>query len=120
MLSAHSDQPADSDHLRTDGPIPTSDGARRASQAQPRPNPVALNLLDDPVEKVTDTTAEQVRADFEKFLESFVDEETGENYYIAQIKAMREQEVQTIYVDFAHLLAADDLLAETIMNEFYR
>ncbi|KAJ3040792.1 MCM DNA helicase complex subunit mcm6 [Rhizophlyctis rosea] len=98
-------------------------GSQPANQR--RPNPLALNLLKDDIPRVVDSTAEHVRADFERFLNEFVDEEITDpevekRIYIAQIKSLRLQERTTIYVDYEDLLAWDQTLAMTVMMQFYR
>lgn len=40
--------------------------------------------------------------------------------YIDQIKAMRYSEITTLYIDFSHLLTADDVLARAIRDQYYR
>jgi DNA replication licensing factor MCM6 len=40
--------------------------------------------------------------------------------YIDQIKALREHQQTTIYVDFQHLLSFDDTLALTISVQYFR
>lgn len=44
----------------------------------------------------------------------------GEFIYIDQIHTMREYELTTLYVDYGHLLRADDILADAIQKQYYR
>lgn len=44
----------------------------------------------------------------------------NELVYVEQIKAMRDSEITTLYVDFTHLLDRDDVLARAISDQYYR
>jgi len=44
----------------------------------------------------------------------------SELIYIEQVKAMRDYELTTLYVDFSHLLERDDVLARAISDQYYR
>ncbi|KAI9000197.1 MCM2/3/5 family-domain-containing protein [Gaertneriomyces semiglobifer] len=88
--------------------------------ARRRPNAFSNNVLQDGVPRVIDATAEQVRADFEDFLNQFGDSATGTYPYIDQIKYLSTAEITTVYVDFAHVTQYSEVLATTIMNEYYR
>jgi len=44
----------------------------------------------------------------------------GELIYIQQIHDMREMDITTLYVDFAHLLDREDVLADAIQKQYYR
>ncbi|KAJ3050447.1 MCM DNA helicase complex subunit mcm6 [Rhizophlyctis rosea] len=104
---------------------------------QRRPNPIALNLLKDAIPRVVDHTAEQVRQDFENFLNGFTEEGSDNaepgmdvdgnaqdkpdpHIYITQVKSLRQHERTTVYVDYDHVYAWDQTLALTIMVQFYR
>ncbi|TPX59094.1 hypothetical protein PhCBS80983_g02737 [Powellomyces hirtus] len=101
--------------INTDG----EPGSSMSRQRPRRPNPLALNVLNDDIPRVIDTTAEQVREEFENFLETFTEDE--ENLpYIDQIKHLSKAEITTVYVDYAHLSATDDMLASAISSQFYR
>lgn len=41
-------------------------------------------------------------------------------FYIEQIKAMKEYEMTTLYVDFSHLLEREEVLARAIQSQYYR
>ena len=46
---------------------------------------------------------------------------TEKNYYIAQVRGMREYSLSTLYVDFQHLMTANDgVLANAVANNYYR
>jgi DNA replication licensing factor MCM6 len=48
-------------------------------------------------------------------------EEGGDRqFYIEQIAAMKEFELTTLYVDLAHLSAANAVLARAIVEQYYR
>ncbi|CCA74171.1 probable MCM6-involved in replication [Serendipita indica DSM 11827] len=102
-------------------------GAQRQKGRRARMN------LDVP--PVRDATGEKVMESFELFLKSYTENVTlpstptpdgyggaGENeyVYIDQIKAMRDAEITTLYVDFSHLLNRDDVLARAISDQYYR
>ncbi|WVW82867.1 hypothetical protein I302_104879 [Kwoniella bestiolae CBS 10118] len=91
------------------------------------------------IPRVKDATGEKVMESFALFLENFTEQiafpETpasfnGENplpatadeskFYIEQIKAMKEFELTTLYVDFGHLLEREEVLARAIQSQYYR
>ncbi|CCG82654.1 DNA replication licensing factor mcm6 [Taphrina deformans PYCC 5710] len=86
--------------------------------------------LDKQIPKVSDTTGEKIRETFEKFLREYQDTEINptptastqnEKFYIAQIHAMKQFELTTIYIDYEHLAKFDDgVLAEAIVAQYYR
>ncbi|KAG8861529.1 MCM DNA helicase complex subunit mcm6 [Serendipita sp. 411] len=95
---------------------------------------VKMNL---DVPPVRDATGEKVMESFEQFLKTYTENVTlpatptadgygaagaGENemIYVDQIKAMRDAEITTLYVDFSHLLDRDDVLARAISDQYYR
>ncbi|CDH09013.1 probable DNA replication licensing factor MCM6 [Zygosaccharomyces bailii] len=77
------------------------------------------------VKKVDDMTGEKVREAFEQFLEDFSVEfeETGESdkVYLAQIEFMKIYDLNTIYIDYQHLLMRENgALAMAISEQYYR
>ncbi|ODQ77585.1 hypothetical protein BABINDRAFT_172682 [Babjeviella inositovora NRRL Y-12698] len=78
------------------------------------------------VPRVVDVTGEKVREYFEQFIEEYVDAETAhDNYdgrlYVAQIHAMKEYEMLTMYIDYQHLLQKENgSLATAISDLYYR
>jgi hypothetical protein len=44
----------------------------------------------------------------------------SELIYIEQVKAMRDYELTTLYVDHSHLLEREDVLARAISDQYYR
>lgn len=44
----------------------------------------------------------------------------AEHVYIDRIHAMCEYELTTLYVDYSHILLADDILADAIQTKYYR
>lgn len=49
------------------------------------------------------------------------EDDDGERYYyIEQITGMKDFELTTIYVDFAHLNTAENVLARAIAEQYYR
>ncbi|WRT67336.1 uncharacterized protein IL334_004306 [Kwoniella shivajii] len=93
----------------------------------------------DSIPRVKDATGEKVMESFALFLENFTEHvafpETpasfnGENpipatadeskFYIEQVKAMKEFELTTLYVDFGHLLEREEVLARAIQSQYYR
>ncbi|KAF9077066.1 MCM2/3/5 family-domain-containing protein [Rhodocollybia butyracea] len=103
-----------------------------ASRKRRRPRPQQqgdIPLVQDPVgERVTET--------FETFLKTFTedialastpmsdgdipDAPEGELVYVEQIHTMRAYELTTLYVDYGHILAKDDVLATAIQTQYYR
>ncbi|KAJ6539697.1 MCM2/3/5 family-domain-containing protein [Mycena capillaripes] len=85
---------------------------------------------------VKDAVGESVVEAFEKFVKTFThgvalaatpgsdgdipEAQDGEVVYVEQIHTMREYELTTLYVDFAHLLLKDDVLADAIQKQYYR
>lgn len=41
-------------------------------------------------------------------------------FYVDQIKAMKDYELTTLYVDFGHLLEREEVLARAIQSQYYR
>jgi DNA replication licensing factor MCM6 len=48
------------------------------------------------------------------------DAQQTELIYVEQVRAMRDYELATLYVDFSHLLERDDVLARAISDQYYR
>ncbi|KAJ7129333.1 MCM2/3/5 family-domain-containing protein [Mycena epipterygia] len=85
---------------------------------------------------VKDAVGESVVEAFERFLKTFTqgialaatpgsdgdipEALDGELVYVEQVHTMREYELTTLYVDFAHLLLKDDVLADAIQKQYYR
>lgn len=42
------------------------------------------------------------------------------HFYLNQIMAMKQFELTTLYVDFAHLYASESVLANAIADQYYR
>lgn len=86
----------------------------------------AARRRDVAVSKVVDVTGEKVREYFEAFLELFTDPgvqdtQFGGLVYLAQIHAMKEYDMQTMYVDYEHLLTVENgVLAQAIQGDYYR
>lgn len=82
------------------------------------------------VDRVLDPTGEQVRESFEQFLQNFVDEENIEEdgdsvfegkMYLAQLEAMKIYELNTIYINYNHLVTVENgVLASAIIDQYYR
>lgn len=91
------------------------------------------------VVKVKDATGEKVMESFMMFLENFTESITltstpstpfpptpshpssdSQFFYIDQIKAMKEYELTTLYVDFGHLLEREEVLARAVRDQYYR
>ncbi|EEB91844.1 hypothetical protein MPER_09732, partial [Moniliophthora perniciosa FA553] len=85
---------------------------------------------------VRDPIGESVTETFESFLKSFtedvalastprsdggiLDMPEGDLFYVEQIHQMRENELTTLYIDFGHILAKDEDLANAITQQYYR
>ncbi|RKP02965.1 hypothetical protein CXG81DRAFT_10117 [Caulochytrium protostelioides] len=78
-----------------------------------------INMINNTIMRVEDQLAEQTRREFLHFLQQYVDA-AGESYYINQIKNFRYQDITTLYVDFEHVFAYSDVLANTIVQEYHR
>ncbi|KIK67747.1 hypothetical protein GYMLUDRAFT_36511 [Collybiopsis luxurians FD-317 M1] len=105
-----------------------------ASAARKRRRPRTQQPGDIPL--VQDTVGERVTEAFETFLKTFTedvalastpmsdgdvpDAPEGELIYIEQIHTMRAYELTTLYVDYGHILAKDDVLATAIQTQYYR
>ncbi|KAJ3102958.1 MCM DNA helicase complex subunit mcm6 [Phlyctochytrium planicorne] len=110
-MDALSDAPSQNANANNEQDAPAP---RRQSR---RPN---INILNDAIPKVPDTTADEARKSFETFLKTFTYEGTNELYYIEQIKNLPEANSTTVYVDFDHVLNQDEVLANLIQTQFYR
>ncbi|KAJ3722670.1 MCM2/3/5 family-domain-containing protein [Lentinula raphanica] len=123
---------------RTDA-LALDDEAEGGDQQEPtasrkRRRPTTQQLGDVPL--VQDPVGERVTSGFETFLRTFTedvalastpmsdgdipDAPEGELVYIEQIHTMRAYELTTLYVDYGHLLAKDDVLASAIQTQYYR
>lgn len=51
---------------------------------------------------------------------SYEDPETRQLMYIEQVKNLSRSESTTVYVDFSHLEAVNEVLAEAIQSQYYR
>ncbi|KAK8869610.1 hypothetical protein IAR55_000177 [Kwoniella newhampshirensis] len=92
----------------------------------------------DSIPRVKDATGEKVMESFALFLENFTDQialpdtpasfnaapppatADESKFYIEQVKAMKEFELTTLYVDFGHLLEREEILARAIQSQYYR
>ncbi|KAJ7044696.1 MCM2/3/5 family-domain-containing protein [Mycena alexandri] len=88
------------------------------------------------VPPVKDSIGESVTETFERFIKTFTngvalaatpgsegdmpDALNAEHVYIDRIHAMCEYELTTLYVDYSHILLADDILADAIQTKYYR
>lgn len=68
-----------------------------------------------------DEKAVHVEKVFFDFLKSFrAAEGGGEAYYDAEVEAMRANDSDTMYIDFAHVMRFNDVLQRAISDEFLR
>ncbi|KAI8460143.1 minichromosome maintenance protein 6 [Phakopsora pachyrhizi] len=90
----------------------------------------------DDVPRVRDETGERVQEKFEEFLENFtqvvdngaassnVSSPSGTNSrrkaYIYHIKALKEYEIATLYLDYSHIQSDEPVLAKAISDQYYR
>ncbi|KAK0551395.1 MCM DNA helicase complex subunit mcm6 [Tilletia horrida] len=142
--SINGDDDDDQEMISEDGPqdgnaSPQANGRagapneRQADDTEPRrrgrqqPRQADLRNLED-VPPVTDDTGERVRESFAEFLENFVDDtvpsdvsqESRDPLYIDQIKALRDFQRTTLFVDFSHVLRYEEILARAISEQYYR
>ncbi|KAJ1564625.1 MCM DNA helicase complex subunit mcm6, partial [Cladochytrium tenue] len=123
MLSAAvpTSDPATPMPLDGDGDVGAGAGgglANAAARAKAVRRPT-INLLNDRIPPVVDATAEAACIDFQRFLTDFTDDD-GVPYYLEQIRSLPNHDSTTVFVDFAHLLQSDELLAELIKSQYYR
>ncbi|KAL7424232.1 MCM DNA helicase complex subunit mcm6 [Cryptotrichosporon argae] len=120
------------------GSRPTANEAQTGEEtgdAPRRPRRVGQQGDIEAISRVKDTTGEKVMESFEMFLENFTEQisfpETpasqamptapeDSKFYIEQVKAMKEYELTTLYVDFSHLLEREEVLARAIQSQYYR
>ena len=91
----------------------------RSQQEQAKPAGPSQRRRNN-IEKVVDETAEHVKRDFESFLSSFTYGDSESLLYIDQIKLLPTTNSDTIYIDFAHLEAHNEILAQAIQLHYYR
>ncbi|RKP05340.1 MCM2/3/5 family-domain-containing protein [Thamnocephalis sphaerospora] len=86
-------------------------------------------MLATDIHKVVDTTAEQVRESFFTFLNNYgqprsadeMEDATQEpRYYVSRLRRLAEEDRVTLYVDYTHMFAYDQVLAEAVATFFYR
>ncbi|EME31386.1 minichromosome maintenance family (MCM) [Galdieria sulphuraria] len=74
--------------------------------------------------QVKDIVAEEVSLLFFKFLETFEDENIGEEthsfVYYRQLEELRQNERTTLYIDYMHIIQFDETLANAIESNYYR
>lgn len=107
---------------------PRSEG-QADDEEEDLPNVRPRQRLDQAIQKVVDKTGEEVGDSFRMFLETFVDPAISaidgdmgdEKFYISQIHGMRIYELNTLYVDYAHLATVQTgILSQAIMQQYYR
>ncbi|KAG8703276.1 MCM DNA helicase complex subunit mcm6, partial [Ceratobasidium sp. 423] len=91
----------------------------------PRRNRRARNAFEGNIPVVTDPTAERLRERFYQFLKEYnevveLDEAPAESLYVAQVRAMVENELTTLYVNHHHLMAFDPIITAAIDQQYYR
>ncbi|KAF4584228.1 putative replication licensing factor [Ophiocordyceps camponoti-floridani] len=83
------------------------------------------------VPRVEDRVGLLVKDYFQDFIENFVEDHSssgapassavsGDKYYVARIRGMRNYQLSTLYVDFKHILSHNDGLANGIVQDYYR
>ncbi|KAG8852536.1 MCM DNA helicase complex subunit mcm6 [Tulasnella sp. 330] len=92
------------------------------------------NRMPGDIPPVRDATGEKVMEQFEAFLKDFTErvqlpgtpgmnddmDFSEESSYIAQIQAMKEYQLTTLFVDWGHLMNRDEVLAQAIEGQYYR
>ncbi|OCF45399.1 minichromosome maintenance protein 6 [Kwoniella heveanensis CBS 569] len=125
-------QAANGDDAGSQAGEDNTDGTRRGPRR-------ARGVDPESIPRVHDQTSEKVMESFAIFLENFTEQiafpETPASFnaqnppsatadeskfYIEQIKAMKEFELTTLYVDFGHLLEREEVLARAIQSQYYR
>ncbi|KAL0580710.1 MCM DNA helicase complex subunit mcm6 [Marasmius crinis-equi] len=116
--------------------IDDEEGDTQQVDAARRRRKIARGQQNTDIPLVRDAVGETVTETFEEFLRTFTEDvalastprsdggvpgiQDGELHYIQQIHEMRENELCTLYVDFGHILAKDDELADVIQKSYYR
>ncbi|PHH78145.1 hypothetical protein CDD80_7319 [Ophiocordyceps camponoti-rufipedis] len=83
------------------------------------------------VPRVEDKVGLLVKDYFQEFIEGFVEEPSssgapassavsGDKYYVARIRGMRDYQLSTLYVDFKHMLSYNPGLANGVVQDYYR
>ncbi|CAE6491228.1 unnamed protein product [Rhizoctonia solani] len=106
------------DEVQTPRAVPSQEEA-------PRRNRKARNAFEGNIPVVTDPTADRLRERFYQFLKEYnetieLDEAPAENLYVAQVRAMVENELTTLYVNHHHLMAFDPTMTTVIGEQYYR
>ncbi|GAB1524846.1 MCM DNA helicase complex subunit mcm6 [Rhizoctonia solani] len=107
------------DEVQTPRAIPNG------TEEAPRRNRRARNAFEGNIPVVTDPTAERLRERFYQFLKEYnetveLEEAPEENLYVAQVRAMVENELTTLYVNHHHLMAFDPIITAAIDQQYYR
>ncbi|GMM36029.1 MCM DNA helicase complex subunit [Saccharomycopsis crataegensis] len=122
--------------------IPSSDAGRgpldpsqttNAQDDDSRPVESLRRRNNEIIERVLDVTGDKVREAFEHFLQEFTEELSSHpaqdqqqqlfegRPYLAQLEAMRIYELNTIYINYKHLLTRENgVLASAITEQYYR
>ncbi|KAI8066893.1 MCM2/3/5 family-domain-containing protein [Gongronella butleri] len=88
-----------------------------------------VTFAQDTVSKVLDRTALVVMESFEHFIERYRDDSSSymatqsawTGYpYMMQLEQLKLSDLQTIFVDFAHIRASDETLATALLEQYYR
>ncbi|KAG9079940.1 MCM DNA helicase complex subunit mcm6 [Ceratobasidium sp. 370] len=99
---------------------PVEEAPRRARRAR--------NAFEGNIPVVTDPTADRLRERFYQFLTDYNetveltdgDEAPADNLYVAQVRAMVENELTTLYINHHHLMAFDPIITAAIDQQYYR
>ncbi|KAG8687089.1 MCM DNA helicase complex subunit mcm6, partial [Ceratobasidium sp. 394] len=99
---------------------PVEETPRRARRAR--------NAFEGNIPVVTDPTADRLRERFYQFLTDYNetveladgDEAPTDNLYVAQVRAMVENELTTLYINHHHLMAFDPIITAAIDQQYYR
>ncbi|KAF8597310.1 nucleic acid-binding protein [Ceratobasidium sp. AG-I] len=94
----------------------------------PRRTRRARNAFEGNIPVVTDPTADRLRERFYQFLTEYDetielaegDEAPPDRLYVAQVRAMVENELTTLYINHHHLMAFDPIITAAIDQQYYR
>tara|TARA_R110002050_G_scaffold174781_2_gene307659 strand:- start:211 stop:609 length:399 start_codon:yes stop_codon:yes gene_type:complete len=78
---------------------------------------------EEEVVRAVDEAGEMIRSIFEKFLQTFTTQESKEGdipKYMEQIQTMRNNDRNTLYVDFQDTVIYHEVMAEAVEREYYR
>ncbi|KAJ3225759.1 MCM DNA helicase complex subunit mcm6 [Clydaea vesicula] len=113
-----------SDPMSEDVEEAIDNAPKRSKNLSKRRNDLPLNVLREMVPQILDDLGEEIKRDFQIFIETFseYDENEGEPVYkyLEQIKNFKHDGRTTLFVDLMHLFEHNEQLCELITKKYYR